>query len=135
MSADGSVELSWADGTYKFRLAIGQLRELQEKCRAGPFAIMSRLRDGTWYVDDVREVIRLGLIGGGMPSTDALVLVVRYVEGQPWQQSVPIAFSILLAALIGIPDEKPSKKDQPPRKKRQGRTGSTSEASTEQAPR
>lgn len=110
MSADGSVEIEWADGTHKFRLPLGQLRELQDKCNAGPAEILNRLRLQTWRVDDVREIIRLGLIGGGVPPLDALTLVVRYVDQRPWMESVPTATAILLAALVGIPDNQPGKK-------------------------
>lgn len=80
MSSDGSVSLAWADGDYRFRLPIGQLRELQDKCGAGPQEIYSRLMDGTWRVDDLRETIRLGLIGGGVDPVRALALVRNYVD-------------------------------------------------------
>lgn len=35
---------------------------------------------GDWRVEDVRETIRLGLIGAGASSTDAFVTVSRYVD-------------------------------------------------------
>lgn len=105
MSADGSITLQWADGDHKFRLAIGQLRELQEKCNAGPLEIMGRLQHGTWRVDDVREPVRLGLIGAGTDPMTALALVVNYIEKRPLVENVPIARTILMAALIGVPDD------------------------------
>ncbi len=58
-------------------LGLGELLELQEKCDAGPAQIVARLEGGTWRVQDLRETLRLGLIGGGMTPTDAMVKVRR----------------------------------------------------------
>lgn len=105
MSSDASITLAWADGDYRFRLPIGQLRELQEKCDAGPMVILDRLRVGKWLVDDIRESIRLGLIGGGMKPLDALVLVKRYVDERPLAENVVHATAVLLAAVMGVPGD------------------------------
>jgi len=105
MSSDGSITFPWADGEYRFRLAIGQLRELQDKCDAGPAQIAHRLGVGLWRVDDVRETLRLGLIGGGMKPVEALILVKRYVDERPWMESVNPAQLVLMAALVGDPNE------------------------------
>ena len=72
MSRDASVTFDWADGTYKFRLPYGQIAELQEKTGCGPQFLLSRIIDGSWKVDDLRETIRLGLIGGGTEPIAAL---------------------------------------------------------------
>jgi hypothetical protein len=100
MSADASKTFEWADGEYKFRLSIGQLRELQDKTGVGPYALLSRVIDGTWKVDDLREVIRLGLIGGGLEPLKALSLVKNYVEGRPLMESLTPVKVILAAALF-----------------------------------
>lgn len=104
MSADASLTMPWGDGEHRFRLAIGQLRELQDKCSAGPAEILHRITAGTWRVDDLRETLRLGLVGGGVKPVEALILVQRYVDARPLLESVPPAQAVLLAALIG-PEE------------------------------
>jgi hypothetical protein len=109
MSSNASITLAWADGDYLFRLPIGQLRELQEKCGAGPMVIYQRLHSGEWRVDDVRETLRLGLIGGGMKPVEALVLVKRYVDERPWAENVLPATAVILAAVMGVPDDKVGK--------------------------
>ncbi|MFC7399591.1 gene transfer agent family protein [Chelatococcus sp. GCM10030263] len=111
MSSDGSITFPWADGEYRFRLAIGQLRELQDKCSAGPAEIVQRLSIGSWRVDDVRETLRLGLIGGGLKPGDALILIKRYVDERPWLENITPAHVVLMAALVGDPDE-PVGKDE-----------------------
>jgi hypothetical protein len=106
MSRDGHIDLDWGDGTYRFRLAWGQLAELQEKCNAGPYVILSRLHSGEWRIEDLANVIRLGLIGGETSPTEALQLVRRYVEQRPLLENLPFAIAILNVALIGAPEEK-----------------------------
>lgn len=110
MSRDGSLTIVWGDGEHRFRLAIGQLRELQEKTNAGPQEVLDRLSTRLWRVDDVRETLRLGLVGGGMPPGDAYRLVVRYVDGRPLMESVQPAQAVLIAALVGSPEEPVGKK-------------------------
>jgi hypothetical protein len=105
MSRDATVTLDWADGSYKFKLTIGGLRELQEKCDAGPQTIYSRLCDGSWRIDDVREPIRIALIGGGLKPVEALGLQKRYIDDRPWLENVMTAQAIMAAALIGHEDE------------------------------
>ena len=105
MSRDASITLDFADGSYKFRLAWGQLAELQEKCDAGPYVVYERLNNRTWRINDIRETIRIGLIGGGTAPAVALTLVRRYVEERPPLESLPYAQAILSIALIGAPEE------------------------------
>ncbi|MFZ5674281.1 MAG: gene transfer agent family protein [Pseudomonadota bacterium] len=136
MSRDAAISLKWADGTYRFRLSIGQIRELQEKVDAGPAWVLDRIRTGGWRVDDLRETIRLGLIGGGAKPGDALKLVERYVDTQPLADSVAPAMVILSAALFGAPDgERPGKRKAAERQAKSPSTeSSASPPSTELDP-
>ncbi|MEY9098898.1 hypothetical protein ABIA24_001807 [Sinorhizobium fredii] len=115
MSRDASITLDWADGTYVFRLAWAQLAELQEKCDAGPFVILDRLGNGAWRVEDISNVIRLGLIGGKMEPVKALKLVRTYVESRPPMENLMFAQAILSVAVMGAPDEDGSKKNGSPK--------------------
>ncbi len=101
----GTLTFDWADGPHTFRLAIAQLRELQDKTGVGPAALFDRLASRQWRVDDLRETIRLGLIGGGMDPLDALVLVKRYVDDRPLMESIEPTWRILAAALVGPVDD------------------------------
>lgn len=112
MSRDGSISFVWGDGRHRFRLALGQLRELQEKCGASPFEVHRRVAGVAAMVDDAREVLRLGLIGSGdVTPPAALVLVERYVDARPLAESLGPAAAVLGAALYGVPDEPPEKPD------------------------
>lgn len=105
-SRSAKVDLDFADGTYPFRLAIGGLEELQEKTSAGPLTVLRRLMAGEWRIADVREPIRLGLIGGGMGALDARKMVDRYANTGDLLDAVPVAVGVVGAALRGVDDEK-----------------------------
>lgn len=109
MARDCSITFTWADGDYTFRLKLGQLRELQEKCDAGPYELHNRFLAGTFRIDDIRETIRLGLIGGGKKPEEASTLVKRYVDDYPILDNLLPARAIMWACLKGVEDEKPGK--------------------------
>lgn len=115
MSRNASVSLDWGDGTHQFALRWGELVLLQEATDVGPYVVLDRLAGLGWRLEDIREVIRLGLIGGGLEPAKAVKLVRRYVEERPPLENVTIAYAILMAALMGAPDEpvgEPSAADQ-----------------------
>lgn len=101
------AEFAWGDGPQRFRLGIGQLRELQEKTNCGPMELLNRLHRGTWRLDDVRETLRLGLIGGGKEPMVALSLVARYVDERPLAENVPPAQAVLSVLLFGDGEDDP----------------------------
>jgi len=114
MSRDAQLTIDWADGTYTFRLAWGELITLQEECNAGPFEILRRLSTNTWLMEDISNVIRLSLIGGGIEPTEAFRLVKTYVHSRPPLENVPFARGILGIAVQGAPDEKPGEGEAAP---------------------
>lgn len=137
MGSTADIELTWGDGTHLFSLRVLQLSELQEKCAdrnpldgtfrlAGPAEIFARVVHGRWRVNDIRETIRLGLIGGGMKPAEAHALCVRYIDNRPWVENVEVAGNILSRALQG-----PVEEDRPGEKKGAGAgpTGTTTASS------
>lgn len=128
MSRAGEIAVEFGGEERTFRLAIGQWRRIQEKCDAGPGEIASRLsgfmllrdgklplaqaaalgRLGSWRVDDVRETLLQGLIGGGMTPDEAGPLIRTYVDERPWSETIPVAYQVVMAAIIGVDDEEPS---------------------------
>jgi hypothetical protein len=133
---EGYLEENFGGELCRFALPIGQLRELQEKCSAGPATILARLISkqsalaampepkteeekgvlhilsiigGDWRMEDIRETLRLGLIGGGKTPSEAYVLVSRYVDLRPPLENLSLAASVLLSALVGPEDDQPGK--------------------------
>lgn len=135
MSLPGEVTLPWGDGRHPFCLPIGQVRELEEKRGVGSLTLARRISNGDWFFDDLRETIRLGLIGGGKTPVEALKLVEQYIDVRPPAENVPTAYAILLAFINGVP--KPSKKKPQPMTAKGTETRpeeSTSTPSTASAP-
>lgn len=125
MSADGSVTLFFGDEEKPFRIGIGEFRELQEKVNGrrvasglsavGPTTLANLLRANDAWPDDVRDVLRIGLVGGGMKPVEAQRHLVTYFDGKPPVQFYLIAFTVLMAAFVGVAgDEIESKKKTNP---------------------
>lgn len=99
---EAKVTLDWGDGTYSFRLTVNGLLELEEKCSAPFTEIYGRLTAGRYSISDLRETIRLGLIGGGLEPAKALPLIRRYVDERPKAESQKVAQVVLGATLFGF---------------------------------
>lgn len=106
MSATGTRAIIWANGEDQFCLAkVGLILDLEEKCKAGFAVIMARLESGAWGLNDVRETIRLGLIGGGMAPDKAMAAVRNHVDPNPLSHSVLVAYEVVRAVMFGVPDD------------------------------
>jgi hypothetical protein len=105
MSRSAKITAPFAGEEHEFRMAFGDIMRLQEKLDLGPYEVATRLHAGTWRVEDVREVIRIGLIGGGMEVPRAARMVKDFVEANPILESLALAQVIMQAGLVGAPDE------------------------------
>jgi hypothetical protein len=141
MSADGSVVIEWGGEEYKFRLAIGEMRELYELVNrprvaigapvVGPMELLTSLQGGNGWPSEVREIIRLGLIGGGMKTDRALVLIKRFVDPPGMLLAAEVvAYKVLLSALTPSETDEPVGKPGPADNEAATSTGSASPPST-----
>lgn len=103
------ITLNWPGGEHTFALRLGELRKMQDTCNAGPEEVLTRLRKGTWRVDDVIEPLRLGLIGAGMTASEAGPLVTKLFQQHPIVDFRIAALSVVAHALYGPPDDMPEK--------------------------
>lgn len=112
MSRHAAVDQAFGDAVYTFRLGLDQLKELERKVDRGIYEIADRLRLRTCQTIEIREVLRIGLIGGGTKPVDALALVRRYVDERPIEENRDLAYAVALAALLRVhsneADETPS---------------------------
>jgi hypothetical protein len=121
---------------HPFRLRVAEWRAIEKTCNSGLAEIAGRIAPvvllmagglarhpggllgaiaegqmGSARLDDVREPLVQGLIGGGMGSTEAGALVrmmfdeVLGAGHAPMLAYAELAFAILAQALIGLEDE------------------------------
>lgn len=121
----GEITLNWRGGAETV-FCVAQVRSilaLEDACGAGIFEIAERLESvarasaeerigGRAKLNDIRETIRLGLIGGGKSSDEAAKLVRLHVDGYPTLEGVLVAYNIIAAVLRGVPGDDVGKKDQ-----------------------
>jgi hypothetical protein len=126
---------------HTFRLRVAEWREVEKTCAAGlaeigarlspivqlvglidgdpanyPGGLLAAIADGRFgraRIDDVREPILQGLVGGGLTSTEAGALVRLVFDEEiaacraPFVVFSELAFSIIGQALVGLADELP----------------------------
>lgn len=97
--------IMWPGGEHPFRLGIEQLRTLQQRTDCGPEHLANKIADGRWTVDDLREVYRCGLIGGGMGKVEAVTLIDRLLEDGVLIRFKAPAIEILGDCLYGPADD------------------------------
>lgn len=108
----GRVNHFVGDNFYDLHLKIGNLRALETARKAGMGAICERLRDGSFYVDDVVETIYHGLVGAETyrPAI-AREFVELYITDGNIREYQFVAYDTLINAMAGDPKDKASTKE------------------------
>lgn len=103
-SPDGSWIAAAAGRDWHFKLAIGQWMKLQAAFgNIGPLKISEHFdSEGSWKIEDVREVIERGLEGGGMAAAEARSAATEIVDGQPLNASYQLVVDIIGASWAGM---------------------------------
>jgi hypothetical protein len=136
VSRRGEIVRPWGDEDRTFRLGIGEWRAIQEKCDAGPGEIAGRLATyaamrqanpkagllallsgggvGAWRVDDIREPLYRGLIGGGLDPTRAGRVLRDLHDERPLMENIDLALEVVLASLVGAEDDPPGELEREP---------------------
>jgi hypothetical protein len=100
-------EIVWAGGEHPFRLGIGELRALEQKCDAGCSVVMMRLLAGGWKIDDVVATLRVGLVGGGMTEKEAQATVEKAFDVASSYTLAVVAADILRRFLLWDGEDQP----------------------------
>lgn len=112
-----SVTIQWAGGENQFDLMIEQIRGLQQVTDKGPEQLFNALRLGTWLADDVIQIIRWGLIGGGVEPSEATRMAMNVFELHSLLEIKVTALEVMTHAMIGDladeVDEAPGKPESP----------------------
>ena len=105
MSRSGKLTTFFGDGEHVFRIGVGEAEELDEKFSAGLLHLQERA--GVIHVPTIREVLRIGLTGGGMDRQKAATLVNRHCRDGYFLECAQVALKVLDAAVKGVPDDMP----------------------------
>ncbi|QCL92895.1 gene transfer agent family protein [Agrobacterium tumefaciens] len=101
------IDADFADGTYKFALTWPLATEWEKTTDRSLYGtLINIMRTGIAQLHDTRELVRLGLIGGGMSPSDALRMVRTYVEERPAAENFSLVVKIVDAFFHGkgVPD-------------------------------
>lgn len=125
---DTAVELKFADGEYRFFLPMREIVQLERECDKSVIQMCDEMGQSlglspgsadihfigggpTRYLE-LRATIRLALIGGNKGMVDSVEkpvgpltaksLVETYVDGRPIAETLPVAWTVLNAAVMGV---------------------------------
>lgn len=107
------VVLPFGDGEHLFALKFKQLEHLEKACDAGISEIANRVISMHPRLNDLYQIILLGLEGGGTPPTQAKAMMDRYFDGRPIaalndpHSPLATAVKIISAAWFGMEDIEP----------------------------
>jgi tail tube GTA-gp10-like protein len=111
MARNATFRTFYGDAEHDFRLGLGELDELEQLTGMGSGEIWADLQIsvfhqlGKLHVMRTRTVLRLGLVGGGMPKMEAAAHVDRHFVPPDLFEGGQIAFRALGAALVGCEDD------------------------------
>jgi hypothetical protein len=111
MSSKTAIRRPFAGQERTFDLRIGEIQTLERACDAGIFGILHRLAAHQARLADIRDTIRLGLMGGGASDAEATRLVMDAVDNRPLAEALPLAAEILSSVVNGLPPIEAVEKD------------------------
>ena len=104
--------LRWPGGEHPVHVGLTELEVIQQVTDCGPEFLLHKINAGQWKHHELMEVIRNGLIGGGMSEDQAKHVVSRaFIQYPLIGMKVP-AQQLLSLCLFGPPDD-PVGEDSP----------------------
>lgn len=134
MARPGRITASFGADERTFFCGIGELRAIQETCGVGPAVLAERLARcvqvladhpkatllelaglglGGWRIDDVREPILSGLIGGGMGPGEAHRLVKTWIDDRGFKGLMENAATALTVLIAGVAEPEGDEAGEP----------------------
>ena len=101
----------FGDAEHRFALTDPMVAELERLTECGVGALYSRIVKQAFKASDLAQIIRLGLIGGGMAPERAAQMVQTYATDRPLGETFPLALDVLDARWFGTPTPETPKED------------------------
>lgn len=89
------------DADHDLRLTPELIDELERVTAVGIAALCRRVFNNEFNLADLREALRLGLIGGGKSPEEAAIIVKTYVTNRPVVEILEPALKLLSATWFG----------------------------------
>lgn len=112
---DGSGEVSfpWGDSTFSFRLNNKHIKKIEAKWDMGVLYMRGLIPRGNLKLEILEDILRHGLLGGGMEIEKVESAIKRNFFDQPIEKVVTAAFAVLLHGTGGpIVDRSPGKAER-----------------------
>jgi hypothetical protein len=94
----------FGDAERTFVLTPALLVEFERLVGGGAWGTARRMFAGDATVSEVRETVRLGLVGGGENPKRAAELVATYGDATPFVELYTLASDIMTAVMLGAPE-------------------------------
>lgn len=91
----------FGDAEHVFSLPGSLIPELEKKTGVGIGSLSKRILSGDFRYGELVEIVRLGLIGGGMSPQDAAELVTSYADRTPVTALFTIAAAVIEMKFLG----------------------------------
>ncbi|MCT4332617.1 gene transfer agent family protein [Paracoccus sp. YLB-12] len=91
----------FGDREREFLLSDPMIAELERQIGTGIGTLFARLTRSDFRLNDLTEIIRLGLIGAGTDPQEAFRLVETYARNRPISEVLPVALDVITARWMG----------------------------------
>lgn len=78
-----------------FHFGIEEALLWERERRKSLYQAFKELSSGTFYMKDVQEILRIGLIGGGLDEVEAFTLVEGYLGHMKFEKAVELALAVI----------------------------------------
>ena len=113
MSWTAEIEVPFGTELHRFRLGLGQFRDLERKFGGkGILQIIDHFRANAWKVDEMRDFLIIAMIGAGMTPSLAQGAVDQNIVAWPFSRNVDLFWKIISAAVVDAPAGSSTGKDQ-----------------------
>ncbi|WP_054006171.1 gene transfer agent family protein [Cypionkella psychrotolerans] len=105
MNSEITHRAFFGDGEHDFTLTDPMLAELEKITGLGAGALYFQMLTLAYPAEYLREIIRLGLIGGGMNPEQAKRLCDAYGVNRPLAETLALAWEIMAARWTGAANQ------------------------------
>lgn len=90
----------FGDAEYEFHIGVDEAMEWERAQSKSLYRSFQEFTSGSFFLKDAKEVLRIGLIGGGMEPVKAFSLVEAYLGKPKFEGSIKLAIELLQDAFI-----------------------------------